>query len=331
MTQPPAVSVIIPTYNREHLLPISVTSVRKQTYGDWELLIVDDHSTDGTRHLVESWQEDDPRIRYFTNERTKGPAGARNTGIDHARGRYVAFLDSDDEWEQHHLQTMVDYLAKYQDDLDLISANSVRKIRSTGEVYHRCELDLTQYHYRRLEDLYCFAPDTLFETAMRRSIITTQTMVMKREVLTRVRFDESLPPGPEDALFHLELAHEKIKVGHLQRCHVVYWAHGSNLTSAGGQGNLASKLPLLFAFETAAMKTLERFSLTAAQRARVLDWLADLYFWYIGYNGYQQTKDFWKARRYYCKAIRLRPLRITYWKTFLLSFLKQLTNSHSNS
>ena len=81
----PVVSVVMPTFNRQDLLPASVASVRNQSFQDWELLVVDDHSTDCSRELVESWQAEDPRIRYLVNEHTKGPAGARNTGIDSAR------------------------------------------------------------------------------------------------------------------------------------------------------------------------------------------------------------------------------------------------------
>ena len=109
MNNHPAVSIVVPTYNREKLLPISVESVLRQTFADWELLIIDDRSTDGTRAVVEDYARRDPRIKYHLNRRTKGPSGARNQGIDLAAGDFVAFLDSDDAWEPHHLQDTVYY------------------------------------------------------------------------------------------------------------------------------------------------------------------------------------------------------------------------------
>jgi glycosyltransferase involved in cell wall biosynthesis len=328
MSGQPTVSIIIPTYNREKLLPIAVESVLRQTFADWELLIIDDRSTDNTRQLVEDYARRDPRVKYHVNGRVKGPSGARNQGIDLATGEYVAFLDSDDEWEPHHLHDTVYYLRKYPHDIDLISANAVRKLRSSGEVYRRAEFDLSRYRHRQLEDAVCFEPETLFDTAMRLPIITTQTMVMRRAVLSQVRFDESLPPGPEDAFFHLELAYQRTKVAHLPRTHVTYWAHNGNLSCAGGLGDMRSKLPLFLAFEQMTLRTLQKFDLPAAQRTGLRGWLADLYFWYIGYNVYLMNHDPRCARRYFLKAIRIKPFRLAFWKTFFLSFVKRQALLH---
>ena len=89
------VSVIIPTYNRRSVIDRAIGSVFNQSFGDWELLVVDDGSTDGTwEHLQ---QYEDQRVRLFRTE-NKGVSAARNLGIQKARGPWVAFLDSDDQW-----------------------------------------------------------------------------------------------------------------------------------------------------------------------------------------------------------------------------------------
>ena len=93
---PPRVSVVIPTYNRAGLLPRAVASVLAQTWTEFELLIVDDHSTDGTPAAIARFA--DGRIRSFRHPRNSGQSKALNTGIGHARGDYLAFLDDDDEW-----------------------------------------------------------------------------------------------------------------------------------------------------------------------------------------------------------------------------------------
>ena len=93
---PPRVSVVIATHNRAGLLPRAVASVLAQTWTDFELLIVDDGSTDGTPGAVARFADD--RIRSFRHARNGGQSKALNTGIGHARGDYVAFLDDDDEW-----------------------------------------------------------------------------------------------------------------------------------------------------------------------------------------------------------------------------------------
>jgi glycosyltransferase involved in cell wall biosynthesis len=107
------VSVIIPTYNREKLLPRAIDSVINQTYPNWELLIVDDRSSDNTEALVKKYISMDSRIKYLKNRRKKGPSGARNYGIINSKGEYIAFLDSDDEWAPHHLEESIYVLENY--------------------------------------------------------------------------------------------------------------------------------------------------------------------------------------------------------------------------
>src|SRR5690348_1065740 len=95
--QHPVVSVILPTYNRASLISRAIRSVLNQTFTDWELLIVDDGSTDATEQLIRS-RSADSRIRYMKLPQNVGMCNARNHGIALARGEFIAFLDSDDEW-----------------------------------------------------------------------------------------------------------------------------------------------------------------------------------------------------------------------------------------
>lgn len=90
------ISIVITTYNRAFLLPKSIKSVLCQTFPDFELIIVDDHSSDETPDVVGSFQ--DPRIRYIRHDRNQGLPASRNTGLQYAEGKYIAYLDDDDEW-----------------------------------------------------------------------------------------------------------------------------------------------------------------------------------------------------------------------------------------
>ncbi len=101
------VSVIIPTYNRAGTLMRSIQSVIDQSYTEWELIIVDDGSTDHTKDIVKSVMEQDLRVRYIHCPENKGQASARNTGIQEARGEYIAFQDSDDCWMPDKLQSQM--------------------------------------------------------------------------------------------------------------------------------------------------------------------------------------------------------------------------------
>lgn len=106
------VTIIIPTYNRAALLPKTINSVLNQTYNDFELLILDDASTDDTKEIIAPFLKD-KRIRFITHHQNIGIAANRNYGITHARGAYIAMLDSDDVWlDQNKLAEQVKFLDK---------------------------------------------------------------------------------------------------------------------------------------------------------------------------------------------------------------------------
>jgi glycosyltransferase involved in cell wall biosynthesis len=322
-TSAPAVTVVMPTFNRRQLLPIAVDSVRNQTFSDWELLIVDDHSTDDTRSLVEAWQAEEPRIRYLVNERTKGPAGARNTAIDRARGRYIALLDSDDEWLTQHLERAGDYLERYP-DLDIFSAGAERRVRQTGQVYQASRPLVGRRLSGRREQLWIVEPEDSFNRLFDDGILVTQTLVIRASSLGDLRFCEELPPGPEDHYFQLELAASRVRIGVLDEPHVIYWAHGDNLTTCGGGAAPPRKLEKLYkTYQVQYELMLRELPLSPRQRRAVTELQAHEGFWYIGYGGHLQLGEFAQARRWFVKSIRLRPWRVAYWKTFLASYAHQ--------
>lgn len=104
----PAVSIVLPTYNRGDVIARAVDSVRRQTLEDWELVVVDDGSTDGTAEKLLGL---DPRIRVVAQP-NQGVYAARNTGLREARGRLIGFLDSDDEWFPHFLEITEGFLRR---------------------------------------------------------------------------------------------------------------------------------------------------------------------------------------------------------------------------
>ena len=109
----PLVTVIIPTYNRVRYLREAIDSVLSQDFRDFELIVVDDGSTDATSDLMDAYSS---RLRYIFQEH-HGVSAARNTGIAHARGSLVAFLDSDDLWLPKKLSAQVDFFRKNRDAL----------------------------------------------------------------------------------------------------------------------------------------------------------------------------------------------------------------------
>ena len=109
----PLFSIILTTYNRSHFLPRAIRSVLQQTFKDFELIIVDDHSSDNTQQVVAAFN--DNRITYIQQTHNQGVSTARNTGIQQANGEYICFLDDDDEYLPDFLQEIDNFLKKQQE------------------------------------------------------------------------------------------------------------------------------------------------------------------------------------------------------------------------
>jgi len=105
------ISCIVPSYNRAHLLKEAIESTLRQTYSNWEMIIVDDKSADNTAELVAEYQKRDPRIKYYLNK-DKGVSSARNHGIEMAQGNYIAFLDDDDLNLPHRFESQLGAMLK---------------------------------------------------------------------------------------------------------------------------------------------------------------------------------------------------------------------------
>jgi teichuronic acid biosynthesis glycosyltransferase TuaG len=108
----PLVSVIMPAYNAEQYIAQSIDSVISQSYTNWELLITDDRSTDSTQAIVKAYADSDTRIKLFINAENGGAGISRNNSIKKAKGRYIAFLDADDQWLPEKLTTQISFMLK---------------------------------------------------------------------------------------------------------------------------------------------------------------------------------------------------------------------------
>lgn len=106
------VSVVMPSYNTEQYIADSIESVFKQTYTNWELIIVDDCSTDNTDTVVAKYLHD-KRVKYMKNEKNSGAAVSRNRALREAKGRWIAFLDSDDLWLPHKLEKQICFMEEH--------------------------------------------------------------------------------------------------------------------------------------------------------------------------------------------------------------------------
>jgi teichuronic acid biosynthesis glycosyltransferase TuaG len=130
-TQYPLVSIVTPVFNAECFLAETIQSVLDQTYSNWELILVDDCSDDNSHQLIQKYMETDDRIQLICLEENQGAAVARNTGIQQATGKYLAFLDSDDLWRPEKLERQVAFMEK---DQKVFSFTSYQLIKEDGTI-----------------------------------------------------------------------------------------------------------------------------------------------------------------------------------------------------
>ena len=206
----PFFSIIIPSYNRANILPVTIESVLNQTYNNWELIIVDDGSTDNTKEIVKNTA--DPRITYIFQENSERSV-ARNNGIKNARGRWICFLDSDDAFKENHLITLFENIENDKKDSRNIefyftsqeihyTNNNTRKIINTNFDHNQAN--------------YFFASE---------SIVPGRVCISKN-VLVKLNFDENiLIVEDSDLWFRISCYH---KAKFIDKATFIYKIHEDN-------------------------------------------------------------------------------------------------------
>ncbi len=177
----PTVSVIIHTYNNEKFISETIKSVLNQTYNDYEIIVVDDGSVDGTRNALLPYMQ---RIRYHYKE-NGGIASAKNSGISLSKGEFVAFLDHDDLWVPEKLKIQIEYFNE-NPSVGLVYAKYT-SFRNGNELRTKPEKGYSGWIFKKL---------------LSKSIIQTSTVMVKRECLNAVGpYDESFALGDEYDMF----------------------------------------------------------------------------------------------------------------------------------
>ena len=214
------ISVVLPTFNRANLVSRAIKSVLAQSYEYFEFIIVDDCSDDNTKEIVDSFT--DPRIRYISHEKNSGASAARNTGIKAARGDYIAFLDSDDEWFPHKLEKQ---LAMFRGGSSKLGAvGSGRKIQTRKA---------RGYHFKEIipgGEFGCIYRKLLTKHGPPGSSCWpggTPAIMIKKECFEKIGlFDESLMAAQDYDLFirlarhyHFDAVREPLVVVHMDAVH----------------------------------------------------------------------------------------------------------------
>lgn len=167
----PLVSVIMPAYNAERFIGEAINSVILQTMSDWELIVIDDCSTDGSYSIVQNLAQADSRIIVLQNNMNSGVAKTRNRGIGLARGRYIAFLDSDDVWHPDKLQRQLDRLA------------------ATGAGICYCSYAIIGESSQKVRADYLVPACVTFEDILKENCIQCSAMLIPAEIVKKFMFN----------------------------------------------------------------------------------------------------------------------------------------------
>ena len=201
----PSVSVILPTYNRAACLNRSIDSVLNQSFAEFELIVVDDGSTDETESLVASYG--DSRVVYVRLQQNRGLSAARNAGLERARGRFLAFQDSDDEWYSNKLEVGLKAFAN-NPQASVVYSDMIRRSKDGREKYMKSP----EINRGRLIN-----PETGFWQPY---MLAMQPCLIRRSRIENLRFDESFHFF-EDLDFHLSLGMDNDYV-HIKQPSVIY-------------------------------------------------------------------------------------------------------------
>lgn len=196
-------SVIMPAYNAEKFIERSIKSVLDQTYANFELIVIDDGSTDGTKAQIETFTDD--RVRYVY-QKNSGVAAARNKGILESRGQYICFLDSDDEWMPGHLTLLNKLIEKYSGCGLYVTGYDIRL--GNGEVIHKSQQILRSVVEEEFES------DNGFDLLNKHGyFLNTNTVCCRRDVFEKVGlFAEGVKNGEDDDMWYRIFAYYPLAI-----------------------------------------------------------------------------------------------------------------------
>jgi beta-1,4-mannosyltransferase len=281
----PRVSVVVPVYNRPAKVRRAIESVLSQTYQEFEIVVVDDGSTDDTAHAVRAIV--DPRIRCIRHETRRGGSAARNTGIRASAGEFIAFLDSDDEWLPSKLESQI--------------AVFERSARDVGLVYTGAVLQFAQ----REQQVFPKYRGHIVNRLLAENVVgSTSVGMVRRDVLLRVGgFDEALP-AKQDADLWLRIA-EHYLVDYVPMCL-------ARIHKLPDDGRVTSATNRVAARELFLRKHREKL-----ERSQLLH----RYLRQSGRTYHRMAGDVERARQLYLESIKLRPVSPATYMFWLGTYL----------
>lgn len=188
------VSIIIPYFNKKDYIHLTLKSIFKQTYKNFEILIIYDDSSKKDLNLIKELKKKDKRIRLIINKKNMGPGHSRNKGLDKAKGTYIAFIDSDDIWKKGKLKNQISFMKKNDINFSYTSYN---------------QIDSSGYKIKTV-----LAPKfQTYDDLLKDCKIGTSTVIIKKKILKK-NFRFSILKTKEDLLLWLQLSKKHDLIGY---------------------------------------------------------------------------------------------------------------------
>lgn len=329
------VSIILPTYNRKKFLAGAFKSIEEQVYTNWELIIVDDGSSDGSMELLTQLKSSVTNPVKIIQQENAGPAVARNRGIREATGDFIAFFDSDDYWLPDHLSLSMDtftevpalewlYFACKRADLETGSTILESTFRTNGKKNALFGISqLIKPNLYKLDN----AKATM--TQIKEGIDSGfQNSVFRRSV-----FKQLLIPDfriGEDRLFILKALKKGIQTAFIDKVTVVYQVHDDNSSDTKADSkDYVKRINSMQRLIDSYQATFSEVDLTSTEKRELKKRLSEDYFWKLGYSLQLPSQQYSAAINSMWKGICLYPFKLKYWKTFITTNLKAALKRNS--
>jgi len=316
------VSIVLPTYNRPALLRDGLASIRQQVEQNWELIVVDDGSTDCNRQVVEEFQDQVTQKVTYIYQDNAGAGVARQRGLEATGGSLIAFMDSDDPWLPHHLKDCVEAFEAYP-DVDWIVAPARVVNELTGETVHensffsggtpRPHLALSA---DKRDDLFVIDDAALVGYSIVYGFPGgLQASVCRSWIKDRVRF------RPyrlfDDNAFRIEAAAHGARVAYFTEPHINYRIHDQNVSLVNDSQRNVAKRAGAYRDGYRLMLELAEEDVFSPQQKRLLRHAAaGMAFWCLGYNTYWNNSQRLEAYSWFCRGVRLKPTDWRLWASF---------------
>lgn len=293
------VSIVIPAYNAEGSIAAAIASaVAAAAPYSYEIIVVNDQSTDSTGAVLQRLSPSTPALVVYDNQHSKGPSGARNTGLDYAKGTYIAFLDADDIWLPPHLQLGVQRLETTIEidailfDQDVVEQSNNKKITTWMTEKHIFKT-LSQ---NPLDETSYLIEDDVAQASLDESFIHLQAMLIRSSVARSVRFDEAVFRA-EDMDYAIQLARKGAKFAYSTLVTGIYYRSENSLTSRSLDnyiGTACDEIRLLEKY----LGTVEYYGFDPSTlvKKKCQKQLSLSY-------GYRKKKDYSQAIRYWYKSL----------------------------